>query len=63
MEETPDYKHLKSLLVEAMELLEETKARFGLFEQQQYGKLKKKYEQQQALPSSIRTGLNVIATQ
>ena len=57
-----DTRYTEEMLREAMEMLEGMRHHMGMFQNQYYGKLKKRVKQHQALNESLRNGLNEIDT-
>ena len=62
MKAATDIRYTEEMFREAMEMLERLKHHMGMFQNQYYGKLKKRYRQHEALNESLRVGLNAIDT-
>lgn len=62
MKVATDTRYTEEMLREAMEMLEGMRHHMGMFQNQYYGKLKKRFKQHQALNESLRNGLNEIDT-
>jgi hypothetical protein len=57
-----DTKQVNALLDEAVELLDDLKGRFDMFENQRYWRLNKKIEHHYRLSSPLQTALSTIDT-
>ena len=62
MKATTDIRYTEEMLREAMDMLEGLKHHMGMFQNQYYGKLKKRFRQHVALNETLRAGLNDIDT-
>ena len=58
MKVAADTRYTEEMLREAMEILEGLKHNMGMFQNQYYGELKKRFKQHEALNESLRNGLN-----
>ena len=57
-----DTKYTEEMLREAMEMLEGLKHHMGMFQNQYYGKLKKRFKHHEALNETLRVALNEVDT-
>ncbi|RFZ84746.1 hypothetical protein DYU05_03830 [Mucilaginibacter terrenus] len=59
---TPHDANLKELLNHAIALLDDVKSKFGLFERQEYARLRKRFDEHAALPGDLHALLDDIDT-
>jgi hypothetical protein len=62
MEESNEMVQLKRIAAEAIEMLEDIKHKFGLFEAQRFGKIKGKFSNYNKLPEQLSSRLSAIET-
>ncbi|MDB5061965.1 MAG: hypothetical protein JWP67_1808 [Mucilaginibacter sp.] len=62
MEESNEMVQLRRIAAEAIEMLEDVKHKFGLFEAQRFGKIKGKFANYNKLSNQLSSGLSAIET-
>jgi hypothetical protein len=62
MKESNEMMQLRRIAAEAIEMLEDIKHKFGLFEAQRFGKIKGKFSHYNKLSDQLSSGLSAIET-
>ena len=62
MEESREMVQLRRIAAEAVEMLEDVKHKFGLFEAQRFGKIKGKFSDYNNLSKQLSSGFSAIET-
>jgi hypothetical protein len=62
MEESSEMVQLRRIATEAIEMLEDIKHKFGLFEAQRFGNIKGKFSNYNQLSRQLSSGLSAIDT-
>jgi hypothetical protein len=62
MNESKEMVQLRHIAAEAIEMLEDIKHKFGLFEAQRFGKIKGKFSNYNQLSRQLSSGLSAIET-
>ena len=62
MEESSEMMQLRRIAAEAIEMLEDIKHKFGLFEAQRFGKIKGKFSNYNQLSRQLSSALSAIDT-